>query len=334
MNERPEVDYCQYKKVDPFLSIPSALLNSADIERYANKTNMVYPFYAKDLKSSSYAVRMQGYCKWWDEKRKPQEIYLDGKKHKRFTLLPNSIAFIELEPKLTLPDYMAIRFNLRIKHIYRGLLLGTGPLIDPGFEGKVYIPLHNLTTNEYIFDFNEKLVWFEFTKTSPINIESHKETRYIDFPVDKKDIKLNEYLDKASDGKPIISSIPDAMKKSSDLAEQAKKSANRVKNVGYLAFGAWVLALLALLHPTWDMQQHYIDKVQALEIMIKDNSINHVKKSENEKNTLISMLLKDKANFTLSEKEALIQDITRLKDCIKKIKHNKETNRVGDDCEM
>ncbi len=28
--------------------------------------------------------------------------------------------------------------------VYKGLLLGTGPIVDPGFVGKLYIPLHKL----------------------------------------------------------------------------------------------------------------------------------------------------------------------------------------------
>ena len=62
---------------------------------------------------------------------------LDG-----FDLAPNSIAFVALEPCFRIPEYMALRFNLKIKHIYKGLLLGTGPLVDPGFSGKLFIPLH------------------------------------------------------------------------------------------------------------------------------------------------------------------------------------------------
>ena len=332
----------QYKTIDPFPSIPSALLKSADIKRYADVTGMLDPFHAEDLKSSSYAVRMKGLCKWWDEKGEPKKTELGDIKSKTFKLSPNSIAFIELEPTLKLPDYMAIRFNLSITNVYRGLLLGTGPLIDPGFEGKIYIPLHNLTANEYTFLLNDKLVWFEFTKTSPIlskgqitkDIPYNKKSNYVTFPENKRHMKLDGYLDKATGGEPIISSIPDAMIKSSDLAEKAKESARFMSEISYIALGALILTMAALVNSTWDMQQTYINKVQALEIRIKDNSIHHIEKSGDEKDVLISMLLKDKVNFTLSEKESLIQDIIRLKDCIKKIKHNKETNRVGDDCEM
>ncbi|MEM6405492.1 MAG: hypothetical protein AAF669_02685 [Pseudomonadota bacterium] len=322
----------QNRITDPFPEIHSALLNSADIKRYVGATNMLSPFYAQDLKPSSYAVRMQGICKWWDETGAPQEINLDGGHHKRFKLKPNSIAFVELEPKLKLPEYIAIRFNLRIQNVYRGLLLGTGPLIDPGFEGKIYIPLHNLTTNEYTFSFNEELVWFEFTKTSPIPRNNQKSS-YKKFPDDKKNMDLADYLDKATAGDPIISSIPDAMKKSSDMAEKAQKSARNLSWIGFATLVALVITTATLVNTTWDMQQNYLDKVQTLEIYIRDE-INHIKNSNKEKDTSSSMITQDKVHLALSEKESLVRDISRIKDCINSIKDDKKSGVKGDACEM
>jgi len=73
---------------------------------------------------------------------------------------------VTLAPLLQLPDYIALRFNLKIQNVYRSLLLGTGPLVDPGFVGHLSFPLHNLTTNPYHFDAAEDVVWVEFTKLS------------------------------------------------------------------------------------------------------------------------------------------------------------------------
>src|SRR5256885_14069412 len=64
------------------------------------------------------------------------------------------------------PDYIAARFNLKIPNVYRGLLLGTGPLVDPGWSGRLSFPLHNLTTNDYEFPGGEEIIWMEFTKLS------------------------------------------------------------------------------------------------------------------------------------------------------------------------
>ena len=78
--------------------------------------------------------------------RRRKRIEFDISEDGSFELPPNTISFIQIEPKIRLPDYIAIRFNLRITHVHRGLLLGTGPLIDPGFSGIPLIPLHDLTS--------------------------------------------------------------------------------------------------------------------------------------------------------------------------------------------
>ncbi|MDZ8091094.1 MAG: hypothetical protein RMZ42_04015 [Nostoc sp. DedQUE05] len=135
-----------YRSLDPFDDIEPALLNSAHIYDYVAATGMIYPFDPENLKSASYEVKVLGECVYWDEEG--QKVVQNIKEGDQFFLRPNSIAFVTLEPMFRLPDYIALRFNLKIKNVYRGLLLGTGPLVDPGFVGRLSLPLHNLTTNE------------------------------------------------------------------------------------------------------------------------------------------------------------------------------------------
>jgi deoxycytidine triphosphate deaminase len=162
----------QFKQLDPFPDIPPALLSAGDIEDYARVTAMLHPFYAEpaSLKPASYEVRPGRKFVRWDEFGK--RIELDITKDGIFQLPPNSISFIQIEPKIRLPDYIAIRFNLRITHVHRGLLLGTGPLIDPGFCGVPLIPLHNLTAESFQIRGDEGLIWVEFTKTTPNIVKS------------------------------------------------------------------------------------------------------------------------------------------------------------------
>ena len=243
----------KYKSVDPFPDIPPALLNSADIDNYIIATGMVYPYRQKDLKSASYVARIKGICKYWDKNGEEKIFNLD-KKDKGFDLLPNSIAFIQVEPKFILPDYIALRFNLKINHVYKGLLLGTGPLIDPGFEGHIFIPLHNLTSNTYTFKYDEGLIWIEFTKVSPISKwlddgkpKVEKTGTYIEFPDDKKNLPLDAYLLQANNGKPIASSIPDAIEKTKILAEEAERSAKGARDVSLLAGFGIFIAIVSMI---------------------------------------------------------------------------------------
>lgn len=152
-DQEAQARFAGTRSIDPLPSVPVALLNSADIIDYVIATGMLHPFRTekggvKKLKPASYEVDILGEVQYWDQKRSKwiKDIITQGKE---FILARNSIAFVQVEPYFRLPDYIALRFNLKITHVYRGILLGTGPLVDPGFDGKLYIPLHNLTDNDY-----------------------------------------------------------------------------------------------------------------------------------------------------------------------------------------
>lgn len=199
---------------DPFPLIPAALLNSSDFYNYAAATGMVCPFEEAQLKSASYSIRIGDKVIYWDGDNKLEEFILTP--NKTFKVPANSITFIKTKEKFRLPPYIAMRFNLKINNVHRGILLGTGPVVDPGFEGHLLIPLHNLTTNTYYFHENETFVWSEFTKVSPYgdwdpSVEEryssynlHK--KYKPFPNSKKNLHELQYLEDASKT-PVISSI-------------------------------------------------------------------------------------------------------------------------------
>ncbi len=200
----------RYAAHDPLPSVPSSLLSSAEIHDYARIFGMLHPFFPDRLKSASYEAHISGAFIRWDE---------HGFKHERqiargdpCKLPPNSITFVQIEPKFRLPNYIAIRFNLRITLLHRGLLLGTGPLVDPGFHGKLLVPLHNLTASEYDLDTNEALIWIEFTKTTydhqPKDALASPERHFRQFENRKNELTPDQYLRKASGGLPIQSSIP------------------------------------------------------------------------------------------------------------------------------
>ena len=230
-DEEAKRRFQQYGRVDPLLNIESALLNSADVFDYVCKTGMLYPFYVKDLKGASYEVRIGGRVIWWDDEKKKQAKELE-KEGDSFELKPNSIAFVTLEPYFRIPDYPALRFNLKILHIYKGLLLGTGPLVDPGFQGRLSIPLHNLTTNTYVFKYNDPLIQVEFTKLSK-NLEwnvKERDKKGINIPVYKRNpIKPGRTVDyyvarslEGSDNTYVRSSIPEQLEKAKKAIEEIR----------------------------------------------------------------------------------------------------------------
>lgn len=241
-----------FSSKDPLPDIPPALLNSGDIYDYARITSMVFPFNGIDgdekLKPASYEIDFLGEIYYINEEtdKIEKEILVKGEP---FILKKNSIVFVFIDTKFFLPDYIAIRFNLRINHVHRGLLLGTGPLVDPGFVGKLLIPLHNLTSEDYILHGGEGLIWIEFTKLSP-NIKWDSSARngatYRHFPPSKRDLPAYEYFKKASGGRPAKSSIPDEVAISN---KKIKEINYLIKTIGGIGF----IGLIALIIMTWDL---------------------------------------------------------------------------------
>lgn len=237
-----EKRYQDYGKIDPLPHIQPALLNSADIAEYISKTGMIFPFRPEHLsKPASYGVLLKGRCVYWDDDGKKQDFILSdveipeyrGRPHrKEFTLARNSIAFVTLEPIIRLPDYIAVRFNLTIQDVYRGMLLGTGPLVDPGFQTKLSFPLHNLTNNKYTYRAGDEIVWMEFTKLSKWHewypeedAGEDREGKFVSFPgrkLSRKDVA--SYLEHADSRDPIRSSIPVVIEKArKELIDSGKR---------------------------------------------------------------------------------------------------------------
>jgi deoxycytidine triphosphate deaminase len=240
--------YEKYRNLDPFPEIPPSLLNSADISDYVRVTGMIHPFDPTELKSASYSVRFKGECRYWTPDR-TEHVETVGPGD-QFTLRKNHIAFVTLEPRFRIPDYIALRFNLQIKFIHKGILVGTGPLVDPGYDGQLFLPLHNLTSNDYQLEVDDGLVWMEFSKISPNEKwdatvkrdeadarprtqDDQAEIRigsFAPFPKDKIAIgTMRKYLARAHPG-PIQSSIPMEVETARQAAESASNNANNMAN--------------------------------------------------------------------------------------------------------
>lgn len=240
---------------DPFPEIQPSLLNSADIADYVSATGMILPFDSERLKTASYEVGLLGKWTYVDE----HGMINRGELHKgeRFILKRNSIAFMTAEPIFQLPDYIALRHNLKIGHVYKGLLVGTGPLIDPGFTGRISLPIHNLTESDYELVGGEGIIWVEFTKLSSNalwqpgsrpRIASRRRAKYVQFPPRKTRTKdVFEYINDATEHLPVPSSSSAKIATNASQALKKAKEARRLvtKNARFLTI-AGVIALVGL----------------------------------------------------------------------------------------
>jgi deoxycytidine triphosphate deaminase len=122
---------------------------------------MIRPFEQKLLKPASYELTLGPRC------------LVEGKEKVLTERMPhlvipqNSIVFVSMRQVLCLPQYIVGRFDLAIDFIYRGLLLGTGPQVDPGFQGALGCPLHNISNEDIQMRLDEPFAKIDFVKTVP-----------------------------------------------------------------------------------------------------------------------------------------------------------------------
>lgn len=248
---------------DPFPSIPPALLGSPAFLKYIRTTGMIHPFRGwnvkegrvdtKLVKPASYEMRPGRSFFYFDEQKNLIEKKLSEPSQKYIKLPANSITFVSTQETFRLPLYIAVRFNLRIKHVHRGILLGTGPLIDPGYDRPILIPLHNLTDEDYFIPLDEGLIWVEFTKTHPT--PAHPQFRDPEFgeptlPKHTHDKDFRDFLFAAANGAAIRSSISGVSQIASRASARVERADRRLRNFGIIGAISLLLAVAALLYPT------------------------------------------------------------------------------------
>ena len=230
-----------YYHFDPFAAeIEPALLNSVDIRQYVDKGCLIEKddFDESRLKTASYELRFLGELYHWESTPKGlQRRCTPIVRDEWVKIERNSISYLWTKERLLLPEYIAARFNLHIRHVHRGILLGTGPLVDAGFGGSILIPLHNLTDRPYELRGGEGVVWVEFTKLSTSGFwtrlgNDDRPDRLKEFPRDKVFNDASSYFEKAgvmgSGG--VQSAFKGALNRAEDEAKQAKEEAEQAKS--------------------------------------------------------------------------------------------------------
>ncbi|MBN8818386.1 MAG: hypothetical protein J0I80_06660 [Sphingomonas sp.] len=253
------------------LNIPNTLLTSRHILEVVNKTGVISPFFFSEglrkdrLKKAAYEGRIGSKAYIYKDKNCPERIF-DSSTDEFLVVPRNSIVFVESDLDFRIPDFIALRFNLQIQHVHRGLLLGTGPLIDPGFWGKLCIPLHNLTDEDYEIPRDEGLIWIEFTKTTLSSNATDKARPPQGGTTEprKEHWDVEKFLHKAAEQfkghkVPIKSSLPTmfneanaAVTKSAKDATSAAEEARSLRTLNIYAMVAAAIALAALTMAFWN----------------------------------------------------------------------------------
>lgn len=256
--------------------VAPSLLSAEHIRDFVIATGLISPFHLYGpkprLKKASYEGRIGQKAYIFKDKKLVPATFTNNKLY----LPANSIVFVESDLDFRLPEYVALRFNLHIEHVHRGLLLGTGPLVDPGFWGKLCIPLHNLTSEDYEISKDEGLIWLEFTRTTSALSETDQPLGVPPSTSEYWDIL--KFINKANKGVAgarnvvVQSSIGDALLESKNAARKAARDAKKSKIVVTAGGASLFVAAIALAFTMWNavtgqanLARAYVDSAKSNE---------------------------------------------------------------------
>ena len=257
-------DQCPSFAIKELKEIPCGMLSSPQIATYFRHNFLIKNPSINLLKGATYDMRLGG----------PAYRFTNGEKNvinlseeedtvkntkKRLILPPNSLTFVTTQEEFRLTRDVIARFNLKSKWVHKGLLLGTGPIIDPEFDGFLYIPIHNFSSKSVDIEFGNPLIVIEFTKTLDVT------SGYIKNP--SKQGKIANYLNSAGD---IESSVSSALFAHTATLEEAKKSVikaettiNTIRRYGTIASLATLGAIMISLHSLYNGVNSRLDSIMS-----------------------------------------------------------------------
>lgn len=213
--------------------------------------------------------------------------------HSELLLPPNSLTFVTTHEEFDLPKDVVARFNLKGKFIHKGLLLGTGPIVDPEFQGKLLIPIHNFSSEPVSIEYLEPFIAVEFTKTLPPLPESD----YVENINGNGD--FNNYLKKLGT---VESSVFKEIERIKSISDSKEKRA-------YLTLGATIFGLFAVLIGICQLFGGINERLD----LFNSNSNDY-------QNKKVEFILEHYAN----ELKQLSNDIELLKNKIEKLENKKK----------
>ena len=155
----PGEDLGESAWLDPYPS-ERGLLSARRIRDYVAAIGMIDSFDPAQLRPAAHGLTLGPICQAGGK-----DIVLTDK-DPVLEIPSNGLVFVSMQERVRLPHYIAARFNLSIEMVYRGVLLGTGPQVDPGFHGVLSCPIHNLSNETIPIKLGQHIATIDFVKTT------------------------------------------------------------------------------------------------------------------------------------------------------------------------
>lgn len=248
------------------VDIPQGLFSGAQIEYCILKYKILDDVdIDKCIKEATYEMRLGKTAIRWDSDGK-KEFNVESDGH--IILEPNSVTFVTTIERFNLPHDIVARFNLKSRLVHRGLLLGTGPIVDPGFNSRILIPIHNFSNQAVNIPYKKRFISVEFTKCcSPYEEYSiDKYTQTTSHIISKKQQPIDVFIK----GTFLTgSSVRDAIDKYKIQQEKSEETVEKIKNITTIAVLAILIGVFTLLLDMFNTINTSTQKIESLNSEIR-----------------------------------------------------------------
>jgi deoxycytidine triphosphate deaminase len=254
-----EKDFEKAISTYPDDNIPSGMLSSPHIAYCIKKYRIIQDYDMACLGPATYDMRIGGKVLTW-EKGEKIEFTLGEQEDKNknvrtaVELRPNSLTFVTTIEKFNLPRDIIARFNLKSKWVHEGLLLGTGPIVDPELKANLLIPLHNFSSQNVSVHYADKIISVEFTKTldpnAQLQLPPGEKFEYIE---NKSRIFDFDGYRKRIGGKRVESSVSSKFDEYDKAIKDHQKSLVRFSWIGGITLFGTFVGLIVLVFTTWGL---------------------------------------------------------------------------------
>lgn len=131
------------------------ILSDLDIREFVDSGDIVICDFSGELEPASYDLRV-------GKEGIKEEGVLNIEEKKYIKIPRGAIVVIYTLEEIKLSTKVAARYGLRSHFARKGLILLSGPQIDPGFDGVLTVTLFNAGTSEVILSYMEKFATVEF----------------------------------------------------------------------------------------------------------------------------------------------------------------------------
>lgn len=198
---------------------------------------VIDPFAPPCLQPASYDARLgpEAYIS-----KAEQKVNLG--EHPLLTIRPGDFALVMSLERIQLPNNCAARIGIRSEFTRQGLVALQGPQIDPGFNGRLFTGLVNLSPNDIVMQYMDPFCTIEFYQLSEHVKKPYAGRFQSKMHIDSEDIQRL----RASSGM-TFSEVVDTLRSLSSNIGQLTASVHRLEVGGKWALGLMVPIVIALI---------------------------------------------------------------------------------------